>query len=72
MIYFVCIHYMILYFNITLRRSLMEPYKKMYLCLFHAITDALELLPEKEKAAALLREAQKKAEEMYITAGEVE
>ena len=50
----------------------MEPYKKMYLCLFHAITDALELLPEKEKAAALLREAQKKAEEMYITAGEVE
>ncbi len=47
----------------------MNVYKKMYLKLFNAITDSLEL-EEKEKADELLKKAQIEAEEMYISYGE--
>ena len=46
----------------------MEEYRKMYLHLFNAVTDALGLLEEeKTKAAALvLQRAQQRCERMYI------
>lgn len=51
----------------------MDPYQKMYLVLFHAITDALELLDtgskeENRKAVQMLREAQQKSEELFVNA----
>lgn len=49
-----------------------DDYKKMYLHLFNAVTDALTLLPEENNAARLLREAQKYCEELYIRQGEEE
>ena len=44
------------------------PYKKMYLCLFNAITDALRELEENKPAAAkrILQAAQQMTEEMYV------
>ena len=49
-----------------------DDYKKMYLHLFNAVTDALELLPEDNRAAQLLRTAQMVCEELYIQQGEEE
>ena len=49
-----------------------DDYKKMYLHLFNAVTDALELLPEENRAAQLLRTAQMVCEELYIQQGEEE
>lgn len=45
------------------------PYKKMYMTLFHAITDALELLEEDHRIAAVgrLKQAQQEAEELYLS-----
>ena len=45
-------------------------YKKMYLILFNAITDALRQLPENHRAARILKQAQQHTEEMYIAMGE--
>lgn len=39
----------------------MQPYKKMYLVLFHAVTDALSLLPADHPAAEILRRGQQTA-----------
>ena len=50
----------------------MQPYKRMYLVLFHAVTDALSLLPDNHPAAEILRSGQQKAEEIYIDEGEDE
>lgn len=47
-----------------------DDYKKMYLHLFNAVTDALELLPEDNRAAQLLRTAQMVCDELYIQQGE--
>ena len=47
-----------------------DDYKKMYLHLFNAVTDALKLLPEDNRAAQLLRTAQMVCEELYIQQGE--
>ena len=46
----------------------MSDYKEMYIILFNAITDALEEIENENtnKAAQLLRLAQKKTEELYI------
>ena len=52
----------------------MEPYRKMYLCLFNAITDALREL-EKENllsARSILQFAQQQTEEMFISAENTE
>ena len=49
-----------------------DDYKKMYLHLFNAVTDALELIPEDNRAAQLLRTAQMVCEELYIQQGEEE
>lgn len=49
-----------------------DDYKKMYLHLFNAVTDALELLPEDNSAAQLLRTAQLYCEELYIQQEEVQ
>lgn len=48
----------------------MEEYKKMYLLLFNAITDALEQMEKQNYGTAkdLLIAAQQQAEEIYITA----
>ncbi len=48
----------------------MEEYKKMYLLLFNAITDALEQMEQQNYGTAkdLLIAAQQQAEEIYITA----
>ena len=48
----------------------MEEYKKMYLLLFSAITDALEQMEKQNYGTAkdLLIAAQQQAEEIYITA----
>ena len=43
-----------------LRRNFMPDYKSMYLSLFNSVTDAIEILCE----------AQKKAEELYISSSE--
>ena len=49
----------------------MPPYDKMYYCLFNAITDALQLLHSSPlQAAQILRQAQQKAEELYLSAEE--
>lgn len=50
----------------------MEPYQKMYVTLFNAITDALELMENENSAdaIALLKRAQQSTEEQYIEAGE--
>lgn len=47
-------------------------YKKMYLTLFNAITDALRLMEKGNPAGAaeILKRAQRDTEEMYIEAGE--
>jgi hypothetical protein len=44
-------------------------YKELYLILFRAITDALELLEKRKYASAalLLKNAQIKTEELYIS-----
>lgn len=42
-------------------------YKKMYLSLFNAITDALELIDNDSQAAKILIAAQQKTEEIYIS-----
>lgn len=47
-----------------------DDYKKMYLHLFNAVTDALVLLPEDNRAAQLLRTAQMVCDELYIQQGE--
>ena len=46
-------------------------YQKMYTTLFNAITDALELMEDREYDAARLRlmAAQQETEELYISAG---
>lgn len=45
----------------------MGVYKKMYLSLFNAVTDALELLPEKpEQAKELLIAAQQLCENIFV------
>jgi len=49
-----------------------DDYKKMYLHLFNAVTDALELLPEESSAARILKAAQQYCEELYIQQGEEE
>ena len=48
----------------------MEEYKKMYLLLFSAITDALEQMEKQNYGTAkdLLIAAQQQTEEIYITA----
>ena len=48
----------------------MEEYKKMYLHLFNAITDALEQMEKQNYGTAkeTLIAAQQQAEEIYITA----
>ena len=48
----------------------MEEYKKMYLLLFSAITDALEQMEQQNYGTAkdLLIAAQQQTEEIYITA----
>ena len=47
------------------------PYQKMYMALFNAITDALQLMEKGNSAgaAALLKRAQQSTEEQYINAG---
>lgn len=47
-------------------------YKKMYLTLFNAITDALRLMEKGNPAGAaeVLKRAQQSTEEIYIEAGE--
>ena len=45
----------------------MPDYKAMYLSLFNSVTDAIE---ELNQTAEKLREAQKRAEEMYINSSE--
>ncbi len=42
-------------------------YKKMYLTLFNAITDALEHIDTDSPAAKILIAAQQKTEEIYIS-----
>ena len=42
-------------------------YKKMYLALFNAITDALEHIDADSLAAKILIAAQQKTEEIYIS-----
>lgn len=49
-----------------------DDYKKMYLHLFNAVTDALEFLPEENSAARILKAAQQYCEELYIRQGEEE
>ena len=49
---------------------MIDDYKKMYLHLFNAVTDALKLLPEDNRAAQLLLTAQMVCEELYIQQGE--
>ena len=45
----------------------MSDYKKLYLILFNAITDALNMIDEsKIKTKTILKSAQKKTEELYI------
>ena len=44
----------------------MNIYKKMYLSLFNAVTDALALLPGQHPAAKLLRRAQCCCEEEFM------
>ncbi len=46
----------------------MERYKKMYLLLFHAITDALSALDEQNIGSAkeILKLAQQHAEDIYV------
>ena len=50
----------------------MQGYRKGYLLLFNAITDAVEQLDEQHFAAAkaLLVEAQQRTEEEYITSAD--
>ena len=45
-------------------------YKKMYLTLFNAITDALKLINGNSPAAKILIAAQQKTEEIYISQDE--
>ena len=47
-----------------------ELYKDLYLSLFNNITDALDALGkhDTDKCSYILREAQKKCEELYISA----
>ncbi len=49
-----------------------DEYKKAYLSLFNAVTDALEALRESNygQAAELLKQGQIQAEENFIQAGE--
>lgn len=49
-------------------------YKKMYLTLFNAITDALELMERGSSAGAadVLKRAQQSTEEIYMEGGEGE
>ena len=44
------------------------PYKKMYLCLFNAITDAIRELEKQNflTAKSILQVAQQRTEEMYM------
>ena len=44
----------------------MPDYRKMYLHLFNAVTDALQLMDKGSKAADILRTAQCDCEEIYI------
>lgn len=49
----------------------MENYQKMYFTLFHAVTDAIELLQsvpslEARQAVEILKKAQADAEEIYL------
>lgn len=52
----------------------MGMYQRMYLLLFNAVTDAIELLQRDDFAAAAetLVMAQKETEEIYIQSGEPE
>ena len=48
----------------------MPDYQAMYLLLFNAVTDALELLPGDHPARTVLVRAQQDCEELYIEDGE--
>jgi hypothetical protein len=52
--------------------TFMSSYEKMYTLLFTSVTDALKCLDRSEsrKAAAILREAQAKAEQIFIETNE--
>ena len=51
----------------------MELYRKMYLHLFNAVTDALRLLGvgQTQAAAVLLERAQQDCEELYMCGGQL-
>ncbi len=51
-----------------------NPYKKMYSALFNAVTDALNMMDDRDYAAARLRlmAAQREAEELYLGSGDTE
>ena len=52
----------------TFRSGYRMPYKKMYFCLFNAITDALRELEKHHTLSAklILQHAQRRTEEMYM------
>ncbi len=54
--------------NSVQKSGFSAPYKKMYLCLFNAITDALQELEKRNVSSArkILQEAQRHTEEMYM------
>lgn len=57
-------------YGICVLEVIMPNYEKMYFTLFNAISDALQLLEEKDvgRAAFILAKAQYNAEEEYISA----
>lgn len=48
----------------------MNVYKRMYLLLFNAVTDAIALLPERHPVRVSLMKAQQACEEIYMDDGE--
>ncbi len=51
-----------------------NPYKKMYAALFNAVTDALNMMEDRDYGAAQRRlmSAQREAEELYLDSGETD
>lgn len=49
--------------------KVMPDYQKMYLYLFNAVTDALEIMNKGSESAEMLRHAQRECEEIYISDG---
>lgn len=47
--------------------KVMTDYQSMYLHLFNAVTDALEMMGKESDPAEKLRQAQRECEEIYIT-----